>query len=405
MLTRLWLVFAQVCTICVAILFTVSTLRPEWLTRTTTAAPVAVAAPVAAGGAKVAATGNGPELLQHAKSFSEAAKRALPSVVKVATSSQRRNRNPLMDDPTLERFFGRQRGEETAQQQQLLGEGSGVIVRADGYILTNNHVVEGAQQIQVELTDKRVLPAKVIGTDPDTDLAVIKIEGSDFPAIVFGDSQALQVADVVLAIGNPVGVFGNTVTMGIVSALGRTQEAESHPFESFIQTDAAINQGNSGGALVNSNGDLIGINSSIFTRTGDFSGIGFAIPTALAKPIMEQLIATGEVKRGYLGANLGSITPEMAQRLALKEPKGAFVGAVLDGAPGSRAGLRVNDVIVEINGRTIADRTEAVNMIAMTAPEQTIPLKVIRQGEIIDLKVTLGKRPAPKRSRNTDPDY
>ena len=397
MLTRLWLVFAQVCTICVAILFTVSTLRPEWLTRTTTAAPVAVAAPVAAGGAKVAATGNGPELLQHAKSFSEAAKRALPSVVKVATSSQRRNRNPLMDDPTLERFFGRQRGEETAQQQQLLGEGSGVIVRADGYILTNNHVVEGAQQIQVELTDKRVLPAKVIGTDPDTDLAVIKIEGSDFPAIVFGDSQALQVADVVLAIGNPFGVFGNTVTMGIVSALGRTQEAESHPFESFIQTDAAINQGNSGGALVNSNGDLIGINSSIFTRTGDFSGIGFAIPTALAKPIMEQLIATGEVKRGYLGANLGSITPELAQRLALKDPKGAFVGAVLDGAPGSRAGLRVNDVIVEINGRTIADRTEAVNMIAMTAPEQTIPLKVIRQGEIIDLKVTLGKRPAQKR--------
>ena len=397
MLTRLWLVFAQVCTICVAILFTVSTLRPEWLTRTTTAAPVAVAVPVAAGGAKVAATGNGPELLQHAKSFSEAAKRALPSVVKVATSSQRRNRNPLMDDPTLERFFGRQRGEETAQQQQLLGEGSGVIVRADGYILTNNHVVEGAQQIQVELTDKRVLPAKVIGTDPDTDLAVIKIEGSDFPAIVFGDSQALQVADVVLAIGNPFGVFGNTVTMGIVSALGRTQEAESHPFESFIQTDAAINQGNSGGALVNSNGDLIGINSSIFTRTGDFSGIGFAIPTALAKPIMEQLIATGEVKRGYLGANLGSITPELAQRLALKDPKGAFVGAVLDGAPGSRAGLRVNDVIVEINGRAIADRTEAVNMIAMTAPEQTIPLKVIRQGEIIDLKVTLGKRPAQKR--------
>ena len=397
MLTRLWLVFAQVCTICVAILFTVSTLRPEWLTRTTTAALVAVTAPVAAGGAKVAATGNGPELLQHAKSFSEAAKRALPSVVKVATSSQRRNRNPLMDDPTLERFFGRQRGEETAQQQQLLGEGSGVIVRADGYILTNNHVVEGAQQIQVELTDKRVLPAKVIGTDPDTDLAVIKIEGSDFPAIVFGDSQALQVADVVLAIGNPFGVFGNTVTMGIVSALGRTQEAESHPFESFIQTDAAINQGNSGGALVNSNGDLIGINSSIFTRTGDFSGIGFAIPTALAKPIMEQLIATGEVKRGYLGANLGSITPELAQRLALKDPKGAFVGAVLDGAPGSRAGLRVNDVIVEINGRAIADRTEAVNMIAMTAPEQTIPLKVIRQGEIIDLKVTLGKRPAQKR--------
>ncbi len=405
MLTRLWLVFAQVCTICVAILFTVSTLRPEWLTRNTLAV---TSAPLANGanGSNSAATRvavadtatNTPATPQHAKTFSEAAKRALPSVVKIATSAQRRTRHPLMDDPNFQRFFGRQGAEENTQQkQQLLGEGSGVIVRADGYILTNNHVVEGAQQIQVELTDKRVLPAKVIGVDPDTDLAVIKIEGADFPAITFGDSQALQVADVVLAIGNPFGVFSNTVTMGIVSALGRTQVSETNPFESFIQTDAAINQGNSGGALVNSNGDLIGINSSIFTRTGDFSGIGFAIPTALARPIMEQLIATGEVKRGYLGVNLGSITPELAQRLSLKDPKGAFVGAVLDGAPGSRAGLRVNDVIVEINGQVTADRTDAVNTIAMTAPEQTIPLKVIRQGELVDLKVTLGKRPAIKR--------
>ncbi len=401
MLTRLWLVFAQVCTICVAILFTVSTLRPEWLARAKTGAPTTLAiagnaATVATLNASIAA--NKPGTPQHASTFSEAAKRALPSVVKIATSAQRRTRHPLMDDPNFQRFFGRQGAEENTQQkQQLLGEGSGVIVRADGYILTNNHVVEGAQQIQVELTDKRVLPAKVIGVDPDTDLAVIKIEGADFPAITFGDSQALQVADVVLAIGNPFGVFGNTVTMGIVSALGRTQVSESNPFESFIQTDAAINQGNSGGALVNANGDLIGINSSIFTRTGDFSGIGFAIPTALARPIMEQLIATGEVKRGYLGVNLGSISAELAQRLALKDQKGAFVGAVLDGAPGSRAGLRVNDVIVEINGQATTDRTDAVNSIAMTAPEQTIPLKVMRQGELVELKVTLGKRPSTKR--------
>ena len=398
MLTRLWLVFAQVCTICVAILFTVSTLRPEWLTRNTLAAPSIPLANSATGAATRVAVANTATTPQHATTFSEAAKRALPSVVKVATSAQRRTRHPLMDDPNFQRFFGRQGAEENTQQkQQLLGEGSGVIVRADGYILTNNHVVEGAQQIQVELTDKRILPAKVIGVDPDTDLAVIKIEGSDFPAIAFGDSQALQVADVVLAIGNPFGVFGNTVTMGIVSALGRTQVSETNPFESFIQTDAAINQGNSGGALVNANGDLIGINSSIFTRTGDFSGIGFAIPIALAKPVMEQLIATGEVKRGYLGVNLGSITPELAQRLALKDPKGAFVGAVLDGAPGSRAGLRVNDVIVEINGQATNDRTDAVNTIALTAPDQTIPLKVMRQGEIVELKVTLGRRPAQKR--------
>ena len=404
MLTRLWLVFAQVCTICVAILFTVNTLRPEWFARATT---VTSATPTATGNSATGATLNTTiasaksAAPQHASTFSEAAKRALPSVVKIATSAQRRARHPFMDDPNFQRFFGRQGADENTQQkqqsQQLLGEGSGVIVRADGYILTNNHVVDGAQQIQVELTDKRVLPAKVIGVDPDTDLAVIKIEGTDFPAITFGDSQALQVADVVLAIGNPFGVFGNTVTMGIVSALGRTQVSETNPFESFIQTDAAINQGNSGGALVNSNGDLIGINSSIFTRTGDFSGIGFAIPTALARPIMEQLIATGEVKRGYLGVNLGSITPELVQRLSLKDPKGAFVGAVLDGAPGSRAGLRVNDVIVEINGQVTADRTDAVNTIALTAPEQTIPLKVMRQGELVELKVTLGRRPATKR--------
>ena len=404
MLTRLWLVFAQVCTICVAILFTVNTLRPEWFARATT---VTSATPTATGNSATGATLNTTiasaksATPQHASTFSEAAKRALPSVVKIATSAQRRARHPFMDDPNFQRFFGRQGADENTQQkqqsQQLLGEGSGVIVRADGYILTNNHVVDGAQQIQVELTDKRVLPAKVIGVDPDTDLAVIKIEGTDFPAITFGDSQALQVADVVLAIGNPFGVFGNTVTMGIVSALGRTQVSETNPFESFIQTDAAINQGNSGGALVNSNGDLIGINSSIFTRTGDFSGIGFAIPTALARPIMEQLIATGEVKRGYLGVNLGSITPELVQRLSLKDPKGAFVGAVLDGAPGSRAGLRVNDVIVEINGQVTADRTDAVNTIALTAPEQTIPLKVMRQGELVELKVTLGRRPATKR--------
>jgi len=237
----------------------------------------------------------------------------------------------------------------------------------------------------------------LIGTDPDTDLAVIKIEGGEFPAVAFGDSQALQVADVVLAIGNPFGVFGNTVTMGIVSALGRTQVSDANPFESFIQTDAAINQGNSGGALVNATGELIGINSSIFTRTGDFSGIGFAIPSALARPIMEQLIATGEVKRGYLGVNLGAVTPEIAKALALKDLRGAFVAAVLDGAPGSRAGLRVNDVIVEINGRATPDRTDAVNLIAMTAPDQTIPLKVLREGQPVELRVTLGKRPPTKR--------
>ncbi|MGL5005326.1 MAG: S1C family serine protease, partial [Casimicrobium sp.] len=300
-----------------------------------------------------------------------------------------------------ERFFGRERQSRSREDAEppLTGQGSGVIVRADGFILTNNHVVEGAERIQVELFDKRVFAAKKIGTDPESDLAVIRIEATDLPALPIEDSNKLAVGDLVLAIGNPFGVFGNSVTMGIVSALGRTQIGEGSPFDSFIQTDAAINQGNSGGALVNIEGNLVGINSSIFTRTGDFSGIGFAIPTMIAKPILEQLITNGEVRRGYLGASLGAVTPDVQQRLALKDAKGAFVAAVVDGGPGSRAGVRPNDVILEVNGKPVVDRNEAINVIAATAPEQTVSLKILRDGEAKEVQVKLGKRPAPQRTR------
>ncbi|TAG72021.1 MAG: 2-alkenal reductase, partial [Burkholderiales bacterium] len=250
MLKRLWLVFAQVCTVCLAALFTVSTLRPDLLNRSAPTPPSAAlplppansqTAPVVSNANVVAAAG-----------LSDAAKRALPSVVKIATSAERRFRHPLMEDPMFERFFGRDR--QMRESQPLTGQGSGVIVRADGYILTNNHVVEGAEKIQVELYDKRVFAAKKIGVDPESDLAVIKIEATELPALAFDDSEKLSPGDFVLAIGNPFGVFGNSVTMGIVSALGRTQIGDGSPFESFIQTDAAINQGNSGGALVNASG-------------------------------------------------------------------------------------------------------------------------------------------------------
>jgi serine protease DegQ len=401
MFKRLWLVFAQVCTVCLAVLFTVSTLRPEWLAKAPVPASPSTPLPAPATATANADPSKLVAIYASGKqgSLSEAAKRALPSIVKISTSAERRYRHPFMDDPVFQRFFGRDRPMQQEQQQPLTGQGSGVIIRADGYIVTNNHVVEGAEKIQVELYDKRVFAAKKIGTDPESDLAVIRVEATELPALSIEDSNKLAVGDFVLAIGNPFGVFGNSVTMGIVSALGRTQLGEGSPFESFIQTDAAINQGNSGGALVNTSGDLVGINASIFTRTGDFSGIGFAIPTSIAKPIMEQLIANGEVRRGYIGATLGSITPEVQERLALKDTKGAFVAAVLDGGPGARAGVRPNDVIVEVNGKPISDRSEAINAIASSAPEQTISMKLLRGNDTKDVNVTLGKRPLPPKQR------
>lgn len=401
MFKRLWLVFAQVCTICLAAFFTVSTLRPEWFSKPPapvpalpTLPPVAANDPAnAKSGSSVDSTAAAAALAASGKSISlsDAAKRALPAVVKISTSAGRRYRHPFFDDPRFQQYFGRDGQQES---QPLSGQGSGVIVRADGFILTNNHVIDGAERIQVELYDKRVFPAKKVGVDPESDLAVIRIDATDLPALPIDDSEKVLVGDLVLAIGNPFGVFGNSVTMGIVSALGRTQISDGNPFESFIQTDAAINQGNSGGALVNLSGNLIGINTSIFTRTGDFSGIGFAIPTSLAKPILEQLIAYGEVRRGYIGATLRMITPDIKNRLALKDPKGAFVEAVIDGGPGARAGIRPNDIIVEVNGRTIVDRADAINAIASLPPEQTVAIKVLRGGDIRELNVTLAKRPS-----------
>jgi Do/DeqQ family serine protease len=399
LLQRLWLLFAQVCTVLLALYFTLTTLRPEWLANlrpggigsldsqqarpaaSPTLAPAVATNPTTAGNTAPS-------------SFSPAVKRALPAVVSIATSRVDKRRHPLADDPIFGRLFGLQNKGEPRKQQ--LGEGSGAIVSAEGHVLTNFHVIDGANEITILLPDKREFKCKVVGVDPDTDLAVLKIDklpaGEALPVIALGDSNTLQVGDVVLAMGNPFGI-SNTVTMGIVSALGRHVMSETNPFEDFIQTDAAINPGNSGGPLVDVAGNLVGINSSIYTRTGTTAGIGFSIPTTLARPIMEQIIATGEVTRGYFGTSLQTITPELAKNFDLPDSKGALVAAVIDGGPADRAGIKAGDVLIEVAGKPMNDSKEVIAAIAFTKPGEKIDVKVRRGKEKVALNVTVGKRP------------
>jgi serine protease DegQ len=302
MLRRLWLIFAQATTVGLALLFIVSTLRPEWLSRATSPRPAATTTGLAI--RQVAVEGPRAAALT---SYADAVRLAAPAVVNVYTTKEV-NRRGLPEDPVYRYFFGDPRG----GADKVASLGSGVVATADGYVLTNNHVVQAADEIAVALADGRQFEATLVGADPESDVAVLKIDARDLPAITFGRSESLHVGDVVLAIGNPFGV-GQTVTMGIVSALGRTNLG-INTFENFIQTDAAINQGNSGGALVDASGNLVGINTAIFSRTGGGSiGIGFAIPAALVTQVMEQLIKTGKVVRGYFGVEPEDITPETAE--------------------------------------------------------------------------------------------
>ena len=307
------------------------------------------------------------------QSMAPAAKRAQPSVVNVYTSKELRvPRNPLFDDPIFRRFFGVPGNGGESQIQNSLG--SGVIADAEGHILTNNHVVEAADQVEVALSDGRRLPAKVVGTDPETDLAVLKIDARNLTPIVWGHADTLQIGDFVLAIGNPFGV-GQTVTMGIVSALGRSNLG-INVLESFIQTDAAINPGNSGGALVDANGYLVGINSAIYSKGGGSLGIGFAIPETIARQVMEQIIQHGAVARGWIGIEPQDIPPDAAAAMGLKG--GAFVAGLLRGSPGDRAGVHPGDVLVSLNGTPIQNAANALAQIASTHPGQTIHLKLMR---------------------------
>jgi serine protease Do len=312
-----------------------------------------------------------------------------PAVVNISTVKTVRLRDPFFDDPFFRRFFGEPFG--IPRERRQTGLGSGVIVDPSGYILTNNHVIRGADEIKVTLFDKREFRGKVIGTDPKTDLAVVKIDAKDLPYIELGDSDKLKVGELVIAIGNPYGL-NQTVTMGIVSATGRANVGIAD-YEDFIQTDAAINPGNSGGALVNARGELVGINTAIFSTTGGYQGIGFAIPSNMAKVVMEQLIKNKKVIRGWLGVSIQALTPDMKKHFGLKEDRGVVINQIFENSPAEKAGLKEEDIILQYNGKDITDPTQLRNLVANTPPGKEVELKVFRDGKVFSVKVTIEELP------------
>ena len=385
---KLWLVFAQTVTVSLAVVFVVSTLRPGLL-------PGLLPFEGGAGNVitvrEVSRAAHAPSQGDAIASFSSASRKAMVSVVNIFTSSEvRAPKSPFMDDPLFRRFFGEQPDGEPQRASSL---GSGVIVGAEGFIVTNHHVIESADQIEVSLADGRQFRAKVVGTDPETDIAVLKIDARDLPAITFSRPDSLAVGDVVLAIGNPFGV-GQTVTMGIVSALGRSH-LNINTFENFIQTDAAINPGNSGGALVDSNGNLVGINSAIFSRSGGSLGIGFAIPVSISRQVLDQIIATGSVTRGWIGVEVQDLTPELAESFKLPDIHGTLIASVLRGSPADRACIKAGDILVAVESKQVVDSSSMLNLIAALQPAKPASLKVVRGGNSVEVRVIVGKRPTP----------
>jgi serine protease Do len=343
--------------------------------------------------------------------FSSVVEPLLPAVVNISTSKvvkSQRSENPFSNDPFFRQFFGNPFGDEDQQQPREQREhslGSGVIVNPDGYILTNNHVVDDASDVQVTLSDKRTLKAKVIGTDPRTDIAVLKIPASNLATVTLGDSAKAKVGDIVLAIGDPFGI-GETVTMGIVSATGRRDLRLEGPegYEDFIQTDASINPGNSGGALVNTRGELIGINTAIISNGGGGNqGIGFAVPVNMARTVMEQILKTGKVTRGFLGVSIQEVTPDLAKAFNLPSAAGALVGDVTPDSPGAKAGLQKGDVITALNGQKIADYHDLRLRISQTAPGTSVKLDVYRNGQKQEMTATLSEFPEKAQTAENTP--
>jgi serine protease Do len=331
-------------------------------------------------------------LTRMGQAMAEIAEAVKPAIVNISTTriiKVQERVYPFFNDPFFKRFFGDQF--KTPKERKTASLGSGVIVDSKGYILTANHVVQGAEEINVTLSDKREFKGTIIGTDAKTDIAVIKIDSDHLPTIKWGDSDKLRVGETVLAIGSPYGL-SQTVTMGIVSAVGRANVGIAE-YEDFIQTDAAINPGNSGGAMVNVKGELVGINTAIFSTSGGYQGIGFAVPSNMANVVMESLIKNGKVIRGWLGVSVQGITPELSKQFNLKEEKGALVGDVIEGSPAEKAGIQRGDVIIEYDGKKTDEPYQLRNMVANTAPGKDIDLKIIKESRIETRKVTIGEPP------------
>jgi Do/DeqQ family serine protease len=374
---RYWLLFSQVVTVLFAVWFVLVTLKPEWLNRR----------PSLQGVTLLEAPSHAPGTVMPG-SMSPAAKSAAPAVVSIATT-QVRTSHPLANDPWFRFFYG-DREDDSPQ----MGLGSGVIVSPEGYILTNNHVVEGAQEIEVTLSDSRRTTAKVIGTDPDTDLAVLRITLDRLPVIAMGNSDTVQVGDKVLAIGNPFGV-GQTVTGGIISALGRNQLG-INTFENFIQTDAAINPGNSGGALVDVNGSLLGINTAIYSRSGGNMGIGFAIPVNTARQVLEGLVRNGQVTRGWIGVEPVELNSDLAETFGIKQTEGVIITGVLQNGPAFKAGLKPGDVLLAVGEKDVRNVSELLTLIAAQTPGTAVKMRIKRRNADMTLEVTPAQRPAAK---------